>query len=131
MYRLIAILLWTVSASTASAQASFGLVCSTQSESVPRLLTISGASVQVFDYGEETWKFFLTKSVDGDKITGKMRYENSFNVNRIDGSWRSSTDMNYKTSITTATGICVRKALNEMGQVAADYLAQLNARRAF
>ena len=130
MYRLIAILLWTVLASTASAQVSFGLACSSQSEPVPRLLTISGARVQFFDYGEETWKTFYVSSVDGDKIRGNVIRQASIYVSRIDGSWEPLTDMNYKTS-TTVTGICVRKTLNEMGQVAANYLAQLENRRAF
>ena len=130
MYRLIVTLLWTILASTASAQASFGLVCSSQSEAVPRLLTISGSSVQFFDYGEEVWQYFDVASVEGDKISGREFSRNDFNVSRIDGSWETRTDMNYEDS-TKVTGICVRKTLNEMGQVAANYLAQLNNRRAF
>ena len=135
MYRLIAILLWTVSASTASAQVSFGLVCSSQSEPVPRLLAIRGSSITYFAYGQETWESLSLSAVDGDKISGgKTLYtsrDNYIFINRIDGSWRSKTDINFNNITATATGICVRKTLNEMGKVAADYLAQLNARRAF
>jgi hypothetical protein len=87
-----------------------------------------------FAYGQETWET-LYGTVDGDKISGRTiesgSYQRYILISRIDGSWRSQTDINFNSITATATGICVRKTLNEMGEVAANYLAQLNNRRAF
>lgn len=135
MYRLFVALLFTALSSSASAQASFGLVCSSQSEPVPRLLKISGSSVEFFGYGQETWQTLYSAAVDGDKISGraisKSNFQNFFGISRINGSWQSQTDMNFNSIATSTTGVCVRKTVNEMDRVASDYLDQLNEKRAF
>jgi hypothetical protein len=135
MYRLVAALLLTALSSAVNAQANFGLVCSSQNEPVPRLLKINGQQLRGFDYGGQTWFTFSSPSVDADKIegwrnTGTGTFNNRFSVNRINGTWSSRTDMNYKDS-ESASGICVRKTDGEMDALASDYLAQLNNRRAF
>lgn len=134
MYRLLAAFLFTALSSSATAQVSFGLVCSSQSEPVPRLLKISGSSVEFFGYGQEIWQNLYSTAVDGDKISGRAlsdKLQNSIIISRINGSWQSSTDMNFNSIATTSTGVCVRKTMNEMDRVASDYLGQLNDKRAF
>ena len=133
MNRLIAALLLVALSSAANAQENFGLVCSSENEPVPRLLKISGQQILGFDYGGQAWFEFAVPAVDADKIKGwrsASGYNNEFIVNRINGTWGSQTDMNYKSS-GNASGICVRKTIGDMNALASDYLAQLNTRRAF
>lgn len=133
MYRLVAALLLTALSSSASAQANFGLVCSTQNEPVPRLLKINGLQLRGFDYGGQTWFLFSNAAVDADQISGNrvVGYtQDIFSVNRLDGSWNSTTDMNYKNS-SRVSGVCVSKTEDEMNALARSYLEQLNNSRAF
>lgn len=134
MYRLIAALLFAALSSSANAQVNFGLVCSSQNEPVPRLLKINGEQLRGFDYGGQTWFSFALAAVDADQISG-TRVNNgylqaSFRVSRIDGTWSSATDMNYKDGA-RVSGVCVRKTEDEMNALARSYLEQLNNRRAF
>lgn len=134
MYRLMAALLLTALSSAANAQANFGLVCSNQTEPVPRLLKINGLQLRGFDYGGQTWFSFAEPAIDADQISGYrvVAYVNQwkFYVNRLNGTWSSETDMNYKRA-DAVSGVCVRKTIGEMEGLASNYLAQLNNRRAF
>ena len=133
MLRIIAALLFLSLSISANAQSNFGLVCSNETEPVPRLLKINGLQLRGFDYGGEVWFLFANAAVDADQISGNRivnTTQNRFSVNRLTGTWSSVTDMNYKNG-ESVNGVCVRKTEDEMNALARNYLAQLNNRRAF
>ena len=131
MYRLIAALLLTTLSNLASAQVNLGLVCSSSSETIPRLLTVDGSTISYFNYGREIWVDLYYAKVGAEEIEAEGHQTRKIFISRIDGSWRSYTDMNFSDINREIIGVCVGRSKGEMNQIAADYLAQLSAKRAF
>lgn len=131
MYRLIAALLITALSNSASAQSSFGLICSDQNEPVPRLLKIRPSEISYFSYTVNGWGKFHISTVDADQISGNLYMQSGITINRLDGTWGSYTDINFKTDINLQSGVCIRKAIEEMDGIASNYLSMLNSNRAF
>jgi hypothetical protein len=118
------------------AQASLGLACTSESESIPRLLIVNLAdeSAQYFDFGRASWASLSSTTITDSGIRvqrySQGKYNRPFLINRIDGSWQSETLTSFLDG-TRQQGVCISRPASEMTQVAQDQLQILNQRRAF
>jgi hypothetical protein len=118
------------------AQTTLGLICKSESETIPRMLRIDLAAEAVlfFDLGRATWLGLSGVTITDSEISAyryaSSRAQNTFSINRLEGTWESATETSFMSG-TEQNGICISRPEIEMEQIAQDQLELLNQRRAF
>lgn len=131
-YTILVLITILAAFSSAANASSVGLICTNESEKVPRLfkVNLSQRESSFFSYAESNWKSITTTSVSIDEIKLSKVFA-SLKISRITLDWNGDADIDFERSKKLSKGSCATKIYLEMNDIAKRELDKLNNKRAF